>query len=228
MYPPTQPPAVPTLHVAVDEAGDFRFDKHGSKYLILTAAYTYDPEPLASSLTALRFSLLKCGHDLPAFHCCDDKQVNRDAVVQRMVAATGWAFAAVVVPKNQAHPSIRPPETLYPMFAKTLIRFILRHRLRTGTSQVVVCMDRLLKGKHREALTKTIKQVCAAENSSLQPWIYAHPKESNKWIQVADYCCWAIMKKWERGDERTYSTLRPKLTAYELNVFRYGSGQTYY
>lgn len=217
-----------TLHVAIDEAGDFRFDQHGSKYLILTAAYTYDPAPLASSLTTLRFSLLKSGHDLPAFHCCEDKQVNRDAVVQRMAAATGWAFACVVVPKNQTHPSIRNSETLYPTFARSLIRFILRHRLRPATTQMVVCMDRLLKGRHREALTKTIKQTCASERPSLQPWIYAHPKESNKWIQVADYCCWAVMKKWERGDFRTYSQLRTKLTAAELNVFRHGSGHTYY
>jgi hypothetical protein len=33
------------------------------------------------ALTALRFALLKQGHDLHCFHATEDKQVNRDAVV---------------------------------------------------------------------------------------------------------------------------------------------------
>jgi hypothetical protein len=219
---------VPTLHIAIDESGNFRFDKHGTKFLILTAAFTYDPLPLAASLSDLRFSLLKKGFDLACFHCSEDKQPNRNAVVSRLSSAVGWSFASAVLQKNKANPNIRAIETIYPLLARTLIRFILGYRLKPETTQIVICMDRLLKPKaHREALVKVIKQECAAHQPKIPAWVYDHPSPSNKWIQVADYCAWGVMKKWEHGHLQTYDQLKNRMTAKELDVFRNGT-KTYY
>ncbi|MGH7567789.1 MAG: hypothetical protein ACREL9_02290, partial [Gemmatimonadales bacterium] len=72
---------MPTLHVHLDESGDLTFKPAGTRFYVFTAAWTYDPAPLAGALSALRFSLLKQGHDLHRFHATADKQVNRNAVV---------------------------------------------------------------------------------------------------------------------------------------------------
>jgi hypothetical protein len=45
-----------------DESGNLTFKPTGSKYYVFTAAWTYDPAPLANDLTGLRFALLKQGH----------------------------------------------------------------------------------------------------------------------------------------------------------------------
>lgn len=44
--------------------------------------------------------------------------------------------------------------------------------------------------------------------------------------QAADYCAWAIQRKWESGDSPSYDLIRPKLAS-EFDVFRVG-GSIYY
>ena len=70
-----------TLHIHLDESGDFRFTPKGSKYYVFAAVWTFQPRELATSVTNLRFSLLKQGHNLPCFHAAPDQQRNRDAMV---------------------------------------------------------------------------------------------------------------------------------------------------
>jgi hypothetical protein len=45
-------------------------------------------------------------------------------------------------------------------------------------------------------------------------------------IQVADYCAWAIQRKWERGDARSYDLIADKID-HEHEVWR-GHTTTYY
>jgi hypothetical protein len=42
---------------------------------------------------------------------------------------------------------------------------------------------------------------------------------------VADYCCWALSRKWEKGDDRSYALIQDKIRS-EFDVFR--SGRTFY
>jgi len=58
--------------------------------------------------------------------------------------------------------------------------------------------------------------------------VYHHHKASNGWIQVVDYCSWAVFRKWEKGDSRTYDQLRDRLKAPELDVFAAGDHTRYY
>jgi hypothetical protein len=215
-----------TLHVAIDEAGCFGFNKHGSKYYVFTAAYTYDPQPLALELTNLRFGLLKQGHDIPAFHCCEDRQANRDAVVNRLLNHTGWSFASVVVEKRKVNPVLYPPDKFYPRFATPLLRFVLRGNDAKAATSLIVCTDILPTGR-KDAVSKTLKMLCAKE-LTIPLGLYHHPRFSNKWIQVADYCCWGIQRKWEKADRRTYDQLRPTLAKAELDLCAWGDQTNYY
>ncbi len=219
---------MPTLHVHLDESGNLVFATTGTRYYVFAAAWTHDPAPLAHDLTRLRFSLLKQGHNLPAFHATTDRQVNRDAVVQVLADHANWHFAAVVVEKAKVNPVIREPHHFYPKFASSVLKFIFRHHLAPGTSAVLIFTDTLPVAKHREAAEKAIKTACRHE---LDPAIrfesYHHPAASNTWIQTADYCSWAIFKKWEHGDERTYTVLSARLAAPELDALRLGTTKYY-
>jgi hypothetical protein len=48
------------------------------------------------------------------------------------------------------------------------------------------------------------------------------PAASDPCLQVADYCCWAIQRKWERGDMRLYELIASKIRS-EFDVFRLGT-----
>jgi len=218
-----------TLHVSLDESGDFTFSARGSKYFVFAVAWTYDPEPLAKALNGLRFSLNKLGHGLEAFHATEDKQANRDAVVRHLAADANWKFAAAVIEKSKVNPSIRDELRFYPKFASTVLKFVLRGCVEVGTSRVIVYTDRLPVQKKKRAVEKAIKTTCREECGSSMPFeVYHHHRASNCWIQVVDYCSWAVFKKWERGDSRTYDQIRSRIQAPELPVFAAGDQTHYY
>lgn len=220
-----------TLHIHLDESGNWTFAPKGSKYFVFAVAWTYDPAPLARSLTALRFGLVRQGHSIESFHASPDKQTTRDIVVRAMLADTAWNYAAVVLEKRKVNPVLREPHRFYPQFAGTLLKFVLRGRVRPGTDRVLFFADTIPMDTNakREGVLKAIKTTCASElKAGTEHHVFSHRRESNKWLQVADYCCWSVAKKWEIGDTRTYDSLRPRLAATELNLTSRGDQTTYY
>lgn len=214
---------MPTLHLHLDESGNLRFSQKGSKYYVFTAAWTYNPAPLAHALTSLRFALLKQGHNVPSFHATEDKQVNRDAVVRLLASHDDWHFASIVVEKAKVNPAIRMEHHFYPQFAAMVLRFVLR-QLRADTDRVLVFTDTVPISQKRDAVEKAIKTACRAELAATMRFEgYHHSRASNAWLQVADYCSWAIFRKWEHGDPRTYDQIRHRLLRPELDVLQRGT-----
>ena len=52
------------------------------------------------------------------------------------------------------------------------------------------------------------------------------PCHADPCLQVADYCAWAIQRKWERGDNRAYELIKDRIT-YEYDLWARG-GHNYY
>ena len=222
---------VPTLHIHLDESGDWKFRPQGSKYFVLAAAWTYNPQPLAQNLTDLRFRLVREGANLDSFHASPDRQTTRNLVVQTMVARTNWWYAAVVLEKCKINPVLREPHRFYPKFAGSLLKFILRGCLRPDTSHVLVYADTIPMNTNakREGVMKAMKTICASDlDSDVKHHVFSHRRESNKWLQVVDYCCWSVYKKWDARDPRTYNTLRPRLKSRELVLTDRGDQTRYY
>jgi hypothetical protein len=222
---------MPTLHIHLDESGDWAFNKKGTRFFVLATAWTYDPQPLADDLTRLRFGLVRKGWNIDAFHASPDKQPIRDVVTKTMLAQKNWHWAAVVIEKCKVNPTLREPHRFYPKFAGSLLRFIFRGSLRSPTERVLVYADSMPIGNRakREGVIKAIKTTCASDlDASVEHHIFSHRLPSNAWIQVADYCCWSVFKKWESDDARAYTELTPRLRATEMNITARGDQTKYY
>ena len=210
---------MPTLHVYLDESGNLGFTPKGTKYYVFAVAWTYEPEPLATDLTRLRFSLLKDGHNISAFHAAEEKQENRDEVVSTLVRHHNWQFAGIVIEKNKVAPKYYEHYRFYPRYASNPLSVAFSLSLRPTTNSVLVFTDSLPVQKHKDSVEKAIKSTCRAMlPKGLQFHSYHHRLESNIWIQVADYCCWAIFRKWEQGDDRTYNQLVGRLVSEEIDL----------
>jgi hypothetical protein len=214
----------------LDESGNLDFSPRGSRYYIFAVVWTYDPAPLAADLCALRFSLIKQGHDIKdgGFHAVYDPQPRRNVVLAAMTARTTWNFAAIVIDKPRVNPVLYAPADFYPKFASMVLRFVFRGRVKAGTTSAVIYTDTLpFPKKQAKAVEVTIKSSC---RSCLHiPFqICHHRSESNAWLQAADYCSWAVCRKWELGDVQPYGRLRPRLAAPELAVMAGGDGTVYY
>jgi hypothetical protein len=107
-------------------------------------AWTYDPLPLATDLTSLRFSIVKAGTALEFFHATEDKdkQPVRNQVVAALVARPTWSFASVILEKCKINPALYEPDAFYPKFAGSLLKFVLRgSAFRRDTDNVLVYAD---------------------------------------------------------------------------------------
>lgn len=217
-----------TLHVHLDESGDFNFSPRGTRFFVFTVAWTYDPLPLANDLTALRFNLLKQSLDLHRFHATSDRQAVRDQVVATMSSHRNWLFVSTVVEKAKVNPSIREQTQFYPKFAAMVLRFVLKGCVKPTTDQIVIFTDELPVQHQRKAVQKAIHTACRdALPAGMRFDAFHHPCASNKWLQVADYCCWSVHRKWERGDTRTYDQIRTRLYKTELDVLSNGTHRYY-
>ncbi len=222
---------VSTLHVHLDESGDFNFSPAGSRYYVFAAAWTYDPAPLAADLTALRFRSVKLGHGerLSAFHASEDPPPMRELVISTLLRRKTWNFASIVVDKPRVNPSLYEPMTFYPKFAAIVLRFVFRGRVKPGTSRILVYTDTLPFDKKRTlAVEVAIKKSCREGLKGLPFRVLHHRRESNAWIQVADYCCWSVCRKWENGVLDAYNQLRARLAATEIDPMSRGDGTVYY
>lgn len=67
-----------------------------------------------------------------------------------------------------------------------------------------------------EDTTKVPAVIAGAQGIPLH--VFHHSAASNPWLQVADYCAWAIRSKWERGDDTFLIQLKRHLAAPEYNI----------
>ena len=223
---------MPALHVHLDESGDFNFSPTGSRYYIFACAWTYEPAAMANELAALRFSLVKQGHGerLSGFHACEDPQPRRERVLEVLAQHKTWNFASIVVTKRRVNPVLYEPETFYPKFATMLLKFVFRGRVKPNTQSVLVYTDTLpFTGKRAKAVEIAVKSACRSELTTGMPFhVLHHRRESNAWIQVADYCCWSVCRKWEHGTTDAYDRIRVRLAATEIDPTVRGDGTVYY
>lgn len=213
------PPAAPrnmsnTLHVFIDEAGDPGFtDRVNIKpYLIFCAIWTYQPRFLSDRLTALRFKLLKDGENLYQFHAADDHAERRDRVIETITAYRDWNFVACVIDKPRVNPLEQPISILYPKYLGIPLRYILREKLKPTTKLIVICQDNLPGKRDHTATVAALKKELARETSPhVRYHLYYHPIVSNAGLQVADYCAYALRRKYEDGNSDYYDRLRQHL-----------------
>lgn len=219
-----------TLHVHIDESGDLDFSPRGSKFIVFAALWTYEPLLLAWHLQNLRFGFLKaCSSErlakyrlerLERFHCCEDSFYVRELVIKRMVTSPGWKFAATVIQKSKVSPSEREHMgSFYARFASIPLRLLLRGPIGHRATRVLIYTDRFPNQCKREWTEKAIRESCRAELPTGLPFsVFHHASSSNACLQAADYCAYAVARKWERNDPRLYDLLRSRLTKTEWNV----------
>jgi hypothetical protein len=212
---------VPTLHIHIDESGTPKFTAQSPRYYVFAVAWTYEPSPLASDLSALRFKLLRDGHDIPCLHAQKDHLEHKQEVSRLLDGRSNWNWAAAVIEMAKVHPEGRSPDIFYPQFMAAPIRFVLRGRAKHAT-RALIYTDQLQVNK--ESVKKAIRMTCAAElkHRGIPYHLYHHPSPSNAWLQVADYCAYAVYRKWEFSDNRLYDSIKRNLACPEMDLLRNG------
>ncbi len=224
-----------TLFIFIDESGNFDFSPKGTKYFILSSVSTLNPLG-KEKLEEIKYDLMKNGTNLEYFHAAEDKQVIRNQVYDFIENLENIEIDSVIVQKDKTNPSLYISEKkkkskkgtkLYTIVLRTLLQYIFyRYGDSAKVEQVVIVLSSIFDANKRELIKKIIK-IYLKQISSNPFYLYFHENRSDKNTQIADYCCWAIYRKWTDGEIRPYNAVNKgnKIKS-EFDIFE--TGKTIY
>jgi hypothetical protein len=217
---------MPRISVFADESGNFDFarKKGASRYFILTTIACPSFQ-VGDALLRLRREIAWEGHGTDSeFHATTDAQAVRDRVFA-VLQEHSFRVDATILEKAKANPHTRSSEERFYKLAWWLhMKHVAPRVVRAHDELFVVGASLGVKKKRavmHEAVKDVIQRVSPTSTFRTASW-NAH---SEPCLQVADYCCWAISRKWEQGDDRSYALIQNKIGS-EFDVFR--SGRTLY
>ena len=216
------------VHIFADEAGNFDFSRKrgASRFFILaTVVFPHGHGALASAMRALRLDLEWEGVDLrQGLHATEDKQWVRDRVFD-LLRDHDFRVDATILDKPKARPAIRSSEE---RFYRTAWLFHLRNVLPSllpDDSDLHVIAAAVGTGGRRRAFMTAVESA-VRDATDVAAAIAFWPAATDACLQAADYCAWAIQRRWEREDARSYDLIRD-LIVREHDLFEQGRDTFY-
>ena len=229
-----------TLYLFIDESGNFDFSPKGTKYFNLTGFTTFDPIIKRGDLVKLRYRLLSEGVDQEYFHATEDKQTVRDEVYTFLSTIAGtYEIHSVIARKNKTNPTLYKESYmkgiklierttglgLYKKLCECLLQYVFKGK--SGkVDKVVIVLGSLFVGDKKKTLLQTLKHFLKTNFSGIPFEIYSHQTCADLNCQLADYCCWAISIKADRGEKRPYDVIKGQIKSI-FDIFKNGDKEYY-
>jgi len=211
------------LLVFADESGNFDFSPKGTRFFVL-ATVTTDGAGLERELLDLRRELAWDGHDfVGGFHASEESNAVRSRVFEVLVKHD-FRVDATILEKRKAAPRIRDHAYFYKLAWYAHMKHLAPVLGGSERELHVVAATLGSRGgrtKLREAVASVVAQTANGGEHRVSAWSC----DSDPMLQVADYCCWAVYRKWEREDNSWYGAIASKLGS-EYDWFR--GGRTLY
>ena len=214
-------------YIFSDEAGCFTFNNRPnvSKYFIICTV-TMSDLSVAAALVKLRRQLIWDGAPVgDFFHATIDKQEVRDAVYAE-ISKHPFKVQATICEKAKAQPHITKSRSQfykYPWFYT--LKHGLGHQVNEG-DELLVTAASLGTKKERMTYCKVLDDVMRQTITAGKWVVDFRPSSCDPCLQLADYCAWAIQRKWERGDTRSYDQIKNKITR-ERDLWEHGNKRYY-
>jgi hypothetical protein len=202
--------------IYLDESGDLGFKPRSSKFFVLAAIITRDPEKVRRCIKRVRQQKLpKKYKTVPELKFHNSSQTIRKRVLD-CVAGTDTDIAFVILHKNQVYERLKSkPSILYNYLTGSLIaKIIIAYKLE---GQVRVIIDKSLYGFERENFDNYLTwKACLGNHSEEQsidpPEIVHIDSRQDRCIQVADFVAGAINHKYTMNDPSYYSAIGPRIS----------------
>ncbi len=216
----------------LDEGGNFDFSPTGTKFFTLTCVSMIRPFHMADPLDNLKYDLMELGLDIERFHATEDKQAVRNqvfSIIQRHIE--NLQIDALIVEKRKTIRSLQEESHFYLRMFEYLLRYPLTRPTVNDVDvndldEVIVITDKIPVQKKRKHVEKAIKLKLKDILPDVPSRIMHHSSKSSMELQIADYCNWAIFRKWEREDSRSYDLIKEGIKS-EFDIFETG-GNYYY
>ena len=199
------------LYVFIDVSGNYDFSPAGTMSIVITSTLCSDINPGVLELHAVKHEVIDQGIDIEYFHAAEDRQPVRDRVFNVISGLTHLRIDSIIVEKSKVDPNLRPLNRLYPTMVEYLLQYPFDPRGIDVTrfDKVLIFMDReSARAREKEALTKAVKLSLARHLRGVPYTLSMHSSASHPYLQIVDYCSWAVYVKWERGEIRPFNQIK--------------------
>lgn len=216
------------IYVFLDEGGDFNFSSTGTCYYSFTSVTMRRDFSIYPVLDGYKYDVIEFGKELDHFHCTDDNPYVRQRVFGIIKDHLNeLKIDSLVVRKCKTGTALQEPSKFYPRMLAYQVKYVLSGLDLREVDEVIVITDNLPVNAKRQIFQKAIKTTLAAMLPANAKYrVIHHPSRSHYGLQIADYCNWAIFKKWESGKDIHYQTIKPAITS-EFDIFRTGTIRYY-
>jgi hypothetical protein len=218
---------MPCAYLFGDEAGDFKFERTeaASRYFIICTLRTTRCD-LGADLHDLRRRMLLRGVNVgPEFHATSNPWPIRREVFN-LLSQHEFRVDVTLLEKSKARLVTRPNEATFYQYAWYYhAKFVLPHPSNRGHDLLVTAAaleTKSGKAAFKEAFNKVVQQVVPETTWATDfPLSVAEPC-----LQAADYCAWAIQRKWEAGKLDAYRLIADKVAS-EFDLWSGGNTHHY-
>jgi hypothetical protein len=218
------------LFIFADEAGCFNFTRKpgASRYYIVCTISCSSCATLGTSLLDLRRQLIweKAPVD-EYFHASEDKQVVRDRVFAEL-QKHNFSIEATILEKSKAYPQVRPTNHRFYQYGWFYhFKYAARKMINSAITelQITTASVGTQKGQAHfsAAVNDVVQQVIGGGRTHRTNFCRSI---ADPCLQAADYCTWAIQKKWESGDVRSYDLIKGRII-HEVDMWAHGTVHLY-
>ena len=130
----------------------------------------------------------------------------------------------LVVDKSEVLSAMRDEVRFYPAMLGHLLSRVASIELESGdTEEIVIITDTIPVNRRRRTVEKAVQTTLARMLPSRVKYrILHHQSRSHYGLQVADYCCWAVFRKWERRDSAWFD----RIGSAARNEFEFDVGES--
>lgn len=214
---------MPESFFFADEAGCFTFNRtqNVSSYFILCTIKT-ESCAIGQDLLELRRSM--AWRDFPLkehFHCTTDQQIVRNEVFDT-ICRHDFLIQATIMEKRKAQPHVKKSKA---NFYKYGWFYHFKHgagKLVDPKKETLILAASIGSRKEKLSFLTSVRDVLTQTVPSSKWQADFCPSAVDPCLQVADYCAWAIQRKWERQDTRSYDLIKDRIT-YEYDLWSHGN-----
>jgi len=216
---------VNNLYVFIDVSGNYDFSSKGTKFIVLTSILCSDICLGVIDLHKLKHELIDDGLDIAYFHAAEDRQTVRNRVFDIICSLGHIRIDSVIVDKKKTHPNLRPLSKFYPEMVEQLLKYPFNPKgldIKQYDKLSIFVDSESPRSKERDTLVRAVKVALQPYLGNMPYSICMHPSSTHPYLQITDYCSWAIYKKWNDDDYRSYKRIMAFIKS-EFDIFEQGA-----
>lgn len=160
------------------------------------------------------------------FHASEDQQSVRDKVFAVLLEENKYLRVdAVIAQKNKANPIFHKQEVeLYRMMGEASLKYAFARAGKEKYDHAVMVFSSLFDRKKRGVIKQAFKSLL--KRFALPYALYFHDSKFDFCNQAVDYFGWAIYRKWESNDKRSFDLISNTVKT-EFDIFAKGKDEYY-